>query len=211
SYAENTYSSLLYLLLESLPLRSLPADHLASHIGKAAGIAAVLRGIPLLAFPGPPRDHSAQTAFGGTSGAHQQGAVLLPLDVMARHGVVEEDVLRQGGAAPGLTDAVFEVATRANDHLITAREMLRSIRAGKGAGHEFEEQGRWEEGRGYEEGNPAADVERAFAVVFGQAVATGLWLGRLEKAGFDVFSEDLGRREWRLPWRAWWAFRRRTF
>ena len=51
-YAENTYSTLLYLTLSALPLCSLSADHLASHIRKAAGIAAVLRGIPpYLPFP----------------------------------------------------------------------------------------------------------------------------------------------------------------
>lgn len=51
TYAENTYSTLLYLTLSALPQASITTDHIASHIGKASGIAAVLRGIPLIAFP----------------------------------------------------------------------------------------------------------------------------------------------------------------
>lgn len=40
---EDTASSLLYLHLESLGLRTLEADHVASHIGVAYGIAVLLR------------------------------------------------------------------------------------------------------------------------------------------------------------------------
>lgn len=90
-------------------MHSVALDHVASHIGKAVGIAAILRGMPLLAFP---------------AGASSAGAVVLPLDVCAQHGLRQEQVLRKGGGAEGLRDAVFAVATRANDHLITARKML---------------------------------------------------------------------------------------
>ncbi|KAK0333221.1 hypothetical protein LTR91_020106 [Friedmanniomyces endolithicus] len=138
SYAENTYSTLLYLTLQSLPMASLTADHVASHIGKATGIAAVLRGFPLLAFPGPPPKHNNQNQFGGDVGGSRQGAVTLPLDIMAKAGVREEDVLRNGSNAKGLRDAVFAVATRANDHLITARQLLQQVRAGEVEDHEFE-------------------------------------------------------------------------
>lgn len=210
SYAENTYSTLLYLTLSALPLASITADHLASHIGKATGIAAVLRGLPLLAFPRPPNHHSNQSGLGGLGG-QQQGAVLLPLDIMAAAGVQEEAVLRQGAAAPGLRDAVFEVATRANDHLITAREMLKSLRAGQGAGHEFEhaeEQGLEREYSGGTQSQQWEDVEAAFGVLM-PAVSTQLWLDRLQKADFDVFDEGLRRTDWRLPWRAYWAYSRR--
>ncbi|CRK12976.1 hypothetical protein BN1723_009886 [Verticillium longisporum] len=47
-YAENTYATLMYATLAALPVQSVHADHLASHIGKAAGIVAVLRGVPVL-------------------------------------------------------------------------------------------------------------------------------------------------------------------
>ncbi|KAK6509504.1 hypothetical protein TWF481_004245 [Arthrobotrys musiformis] len=169
SYSESTYSSLHYLSLEALDYKSTSLDHVASHIGKACGITAVLRGTPLLAAPGP---------------NSPQAAVLLPVDICAKHGLRQEDVIRHGGNAPGLKDTVFEIATRANDHLITAREMLK--RAG-------------DEGKGM-----------AFTT-FLPAVPVSLYLGRLEKVDFDVFDPSLQRREWRLPWKAYIANARRQF
>jgi NADH dehydrogenase [ubiquinone] 1 alpha subcomplex assembly factor 6 len=215
TYAENTYSTLMYLTLAALPLQSMAADHVASHIGKATGIVTVLRGLPLIAFPPPPNHHSNNAAFsgalGGSSGG-RQGAVVLPLDVMADAGVKEEEVLRQGAEAPGLKDAIFTIATRANDHLITAREMLKNLQQGKDAGHDFEHEG--EEGHQYSETDykdhsKAADIERGFGV-FMPAVSTGLWLERLEKLDFDVFRPELRAREWRLPWKAYWGYSKRT-
>lgn len=214
SYAENTYSTLMYLTLQALPMASVTADHVASHIGKATGITTVLRGLPLLAFPPPPNKHSNQDSFSGSVGSTRQGAVLLPLDVMASHGVREEDVLRNGAEAQGLRDAVFTVATRANDHLITAREMLKNLRAGKEAGHDFE--------HGHEEEHvydvlkmdkpmtPKQELDRSFGV-FMPAISTSLWLERLEKHDFDVFAPKLRTTDWRLPWKAFWAYNRRQF
>lgn len=212
SYAENTYSTLMYLTLQALPMASLTADHVASHIGKATGIATILRGLPLLAFPGPANHHSNQEAFAGNVGATRQGSVMLPLDVMADHGVREEQVLREGADAAGLRDAVFTVATRANDHLITAREMLKNLGAGQDAGHDFE--------HGHEEehvyapsqspATPAQEVREAFPVYL-PAVATSLWLDRLQKHDFDVFAPKLRTTDWRLPWKAWLAYNRTKF
>lgn len=190
-YAEDTYSTLLYLTLSALPLYSLPADHVASHIGKAAGIAAVLRGVPFLAFPPAPNHHSNSPSQGVLPGLPRtrQGTVTLPLDIMASTGVREEDVLRMGADAPGLRDAVFAVATRASDHLITARQMLKELQAGP----------------------DQREVNQAFGVLM-PALATGIWLKRLEKLDFNIFAASLLRgREWRLPWQAFWAFGRRMF
>lgn len=235
SYAESTYSTLLYLILSAIPLNSLSADHLASHIGKASGIAAVLRGIPLIAFPHPPNHHSNRSGLAlddAQRTSTRQGAVMLPLDVMAEAGVREEDVLRLGPEAHGLKDAVFAVATRASDHLITARQMLRNLRSGESAGHAYEHEG--EDGHTYSPSHSLretaaaesaeaaggdhhaasrreeAELESAFGVLM-PAVATGLWLERLEKVDFDIFRPELRMREWRLPWRAYWAWRRKLF
>ena len=211
SYSENTYSTLMYFTLGALPLHSMEADHVASHIGKATGIAAVLRGLPLLAFPTPPNHHSnnaASAAALGKSAGGRQGAVVLPLDIMAETGVKEEEVFRHGAEAPGLKNAVFQVATRANDHLLTAREMLKNLQLGKGAGHEFEHEG--EEGHRYAETqrSPKSDIERAFGV-FMPAIATRLWLESLEKLDFNIFRPELRAREWRLPWKAYWGYSKR--
>ncbi|PGH11266.1 hypothetical protein AJ79_05001 [Helicocarpus griseus UAMH5409] len=232
SYSENTYSTLLYLTLSALPLTSITADHLASHIGKAAGITTVLRGIPLIAFPPPPNHHSDQPpglSGAGGGGAAQSGAIMLPLDVMAETGLKEEDVFRHGADAPGLRDAVFAVATRASDHLITARQMLANLRGGQDVGHDFEHEG--EEGHeyhnAYDEQNASSrigagssgtsdsamqleEVERAFGVLM-PAVSTSLWLDRLQAVDFDIFKQELRAADWRLPWKAYWAHRRKTF
>ena len=215
-YAENTYSTLLYLTLQALPMGSVTADHIASHIGKAAGIIVVLRGLPLVAFPPPPNHHSNSSPLGGTldNQRRSQGSVTLPLDVMARNGVRDEDVLRKGAEAEGLRDAVFEVATRASDHLITARQMLKNVYAGEDVGHDFEHGGEEEhqyetaqKGRGVQQ---KEEVQRAFGV-FMPAVATDIWLSKLQKLDFNVFREELRRRDWKLPWKSYFAFRRRKF
>lgn len=215
SYAENTYSTLLYLTLQALPMQSLTADHLASHIGKATGIAAILRGLPLIAFPPPPPTHHTSNAKGRAMTGPPQGAVLLPLDVMARTGVQEEKVLREAASAPGIADAVFEVATRANDHLITAREMLKNIRAGRDAGHEFEHLDDAEHVSSHSEtgergrDKQLADVDRAFGVLMGPALTTRLFLERLEGVDFNIFDDSLRRADWTFPLKAWWAHSRR--
>lgn len=213
TYAENTYSTLLYLTLQALPMQSITVDHLASHIGKAAGIATVLRGLPLIAFPPPPNKHSNQSGFGDSFGG-RRGAVTLPLDVMADAGVKEEDVLRQGASAGGLKDAVFTVATRANDHLITAREMLKNLKAGSDVGHEFEHEGEEEHNYGLKDSASSKverqleEVDRSFGVLM-QALPTSMWLETLQKVDFDVFDAQLRRTDWKLPWKAFWAFRQR--
>lgn len=155
---------------------------------------------------------------------------------MAGTGLKEENVLRHGAAAEGLKDAVFQVATRASDHLITARQMVKNVQGGGDVGHAFEYEG--EEGHDhyqYQEGEEEQydnggrgrggvgeattkdksaqqkeEVEKAFGV-FMPAVSAELWLRRLENADFDIFAEDLRRRDWRLPWKAWLAYRRRMF
>lgn len=215
SYAENTYSTLLYLTLSSLPVTSLTADHLASHIGKAQGIVAVLRGIPLIAFPAPPNKRSNQTLSADSLGSsNHQGSVLLPLDVMVQAGVREDDVLRNGAEAKGLRDAVFTVATRANDHLITAREMLKNLKAGHDVGHEFEHGDEDEHMSGRRDtssGEQLVDVDRGFGVLV-QAVAAQRWLDRLQTSDFDVFEPRLrSSSDWKLPLQAYWAYKRRQF
>jgi NADH dehydrogenase [ubiquinone] 1 alpha subcomplex assembly factor 6 len=215
TYAENTYSTILYLTLSAYPLKSLTMDHLASHIGKAAGICAVLRGFPLLAFPSPPTHHSnPASALAQLPPSNRQGVITLPLDVMSASGVREEDVYRKGGAAPGLKDATFAVATRASDHLITARSMLQSIKRYEDPGHPYEHE--HDEGHDYSKYSTGVrlsserrkeEYEKGFGIIMGPAVSTQLWLDTLQKCDFDVFHSSLRRPEWKLPLVAWWKHR----
>ncbi|CAM1509854.1 Fc.00g001890.m01.CDS01 [Cosmosporella sp. VM-42] len=195
-YAENTYSTLMYATLASMPLRSMHVDHLASHIGKACGIVAVLRGIPILAAPSPP-----VTTPSGQEPPTREPSLLLPLDMMAESGVKEEEVFREGPQAHGLQDAVFKVATRANDHLITAREMLKKLKAGEDPGHEFEHHG---EGEHFyeEESDTLRELRQGFGVLL-EAIPAAQYLEQLEKADFDPFAVKTGG--WKLPWSIWQA------
>ena len=193
-YAENTYSTLMYATLASMPLRSMNVDHLASHIGKACGIVAVLRGIPVLAAP-PPPVHTPS----GQEPPTRDPAILLPLDIMSEAGVKEEEVFRQGPNVPGMQDAVFKVATRANDHLITAREMLKRLKAGEDPGHEFEHEG--EDEHVYEgESDILREIRQGFGVLL-EAIPAAQYLERLEKADFDPFAVKTAG--WKLPWTIW--------
>jgi len=203
-YAENTYSTLMYMTLAAMPIRSVHTDHLASHIGKACGIVATLRGIPVLAAPSQPIQSRSGVYVGNT----RTPALLLPLDIMAEVGLREEDVFRKGPDAEGLQDAVFKVATRANDHLITAREMLKNLQAGRDPGHEYEHEGETEhvytQERGGNEG-PAQDIRRGFGALL-EAVPAAEYLSRLEAADFDPFKV---KTSWKLPWRIWQALNKK--
>ncbi|KAI0526202.1 squalene/phytoene synthase [Xylaria bambusicola] len=205
-YAENTYSTLMYSTLATLSIQSTHMDHLASHIGKACGIAAVCRGIPVLASPAP----SVKSPDGANVAASRNPVLLLPLDIMAETGLREEDVYRHGPEAEGFQDAVFKVATRANDHLITAREMLKNIRAGEHPGHEYEHQG--EEQHEYPDSDPGQEgfdplLQRGFGVLL-EAIPANDYLTRLEAADFNPFTV---KSSWKLPWRLWRAHKAQQF
>jgi NADH dehydrogenase [ubiquinone] 1 alpha subcomplex assembly factor 6 len=90
-------------LLALLSLSSSDLSHAASHLGTAQTITTLLRALPF---------HS------------KNKRMVIPAEITAKHGVKQEDVFRQGPHAPGMDDTVFEFATIAHDHLITAREML---------------------------------------------------------------------------------------
>ncbi|KAI9020847.1 Squalene/phytoene synthase [Phycomyces nitens] len=105
TYSENTATSVLYLQLESLGLRDVQADHAISHMGKMMGITTFLRSFPF---------HLSQKRS------------VLPAQITAKHGISQEDLFRQG-QVDGLEDAIFEVATAANDQLLTARSMLETV------------------------------------------------------------------------------------
>lgn len=102
---EKIHSSLLYLSLESLGIRNLDADHVASHIGKATTIAIRLRAVPYHA--------SKKLCF-------------LPRDVMARNGASEEKIFR-GESDKSIEEVVYKVSSVAHAHLTHAREISHKI------------------------------------------------------------------------------------
>ena len=104
AHAESTSSTLFYQLLSLLDVSSEALSHAASHLGVAHSLAILLRALPYHA---------------------SKGRMVIPAEITAKHGVSQEDVFRRGPRAEGIDNAVFEFATVANDHLLTAREMFK--------------------------------------------------------------------------------------
>ncbi|XP_063306386.1 NADH dehydrogenase (ubiquinone) complex I, assembly factor 6 [Pelobates fuscus] len=105
TYAENTQSSLLYLILETLDVRDVHSDHAASHIGKAHGIITCLRAVPY---------HSSRRQ------------VFLPVDICMLHGASQEDFIRCS-QEKNVKDVIFDVASQAHVHLEHARSFKRNV------------------------------------------------------------------------------------
>ncbi|KAK9379351.1 Squalene/phytoene synthase-domain-containing protein [Kockiozyma suomiensis] len=173
-FGENAHASMLYLMGESMPDgRAMPLEHVSSHIGRAMGVAEILSEFPTT--------------------LERRGRVLLPLDVMMRQGLREEDIIRRLDLQDPeikrkLADAVFEVATHANDQLITARTMLEEV---------IERQGRRE------------SIDDAMFAPILTAIPVRTWLEKLEKVDFDLFSPKLKIKSWNLPLKMYWAYRTR--
>lgn len=100
-YAENTVSTIYYLLLGIAGVTNVPADHAASHLGKAQGIANILRSVHV-------------------SNYHK--TILLPMDILMKNEVSQESILR-GNDNENIRNVIFEVASRANSHLEKARSI----------------------------------------------------------------------------------------
>ncbi|KDQ62289.1 hypothetical protein JAAARDRAFT_122532 [Jaapia argillacea MUCL 33604] len=164
SHAEATTSTLLYLLLALRSLHSSSTySHAASHLGVAQSIATLLRALPFHA---------------------SKGRMVIPAAITAKHGVNQEDVFRTGPGTKGMDDAVFEFATVANDHLMTARDM-------------FKETG--------------GQVSQEAFPIFLAGVPVQSYLTRLEGVDFNAFHPSLQLRDWKMPWKVWRSSQTRRF
>ncbi|KAJ3575339.1 hypothetical protein NP233_g1152 [Leucocoprinus birnbaumii] len=166
SHSESTHSTLLYILLSLLPPHlsdSHTLSHCASHLGNAQTITTLLRGLPY---------HS------------KQGRSVIPAEITSKHGVRQEELFRKGPEAQGIEDAVFDFATLANDHMITARSMLKDV-GGK--------------------------VPGGAMPVFLAGVPVTSLLQRLEQNNFNAFDPKLQLRGWKLPWQMYSAYWRQQF
>ncbi|XP_039594883.1 NADH dehydrogenase (ubiquinone) complex I, assembly factor 6 isoform X1 [Polypterus senegalus] len=105
TYADNTQSSLLYLLLETQGVKDIHADHAASHIGKAQGIVTCLRAVPY---------HSSKRK------------VYLPMDICMLHGISQEDIMRGSQEKP-VKDVIYDIACQAHVHLQHARSFSEKL------------------------------------------------------------------------------------
>ncbi|KAJ3830756.1 isoprenoid synthase domain-containing protein [Lentinula raphanica] len=164
AHSESTSSTLLYLLLSTLSLPSSALSHAASHLGAAQTFTTLIRAMPFHA---------------------KNGRMVVPAEITAKHGVVQEDVFRKGPAAKGIDDAVFEFATLANDHLVTARSMFNQEFGGK--------------------------VPQEAMPVFLAGVPVSGILKQVEEVNFNIFDPRMQTKDWKLPWRIWKGYYQRMF
>ncbi|KAL9974858.1 hypothetical protein ACROYT_G011954 [Oculina patagonica] len=101
-HGENTVSSVFYLILECLGVKDVQADHAASHLGKAIGVVTLLRSTP----------------FHGS-----KGKVYIPNNVMIKHGVSHEDIIR-GRTTQPVKDVTYDLASLAHSHLSMAQSLM---------------------------------------------------------------------------------------
>ena len=175
SHAESTASTFQYLLLSLLNLPSETLSHAASHLGVAQSLTTLLRALPFHA---------------------SKGMMVIPAEITAKHGVSQQEVLTKG-TSKGLEDAVFELATIANDNLLTARSVFRGDKVPEEAMPVF-----------------AAAVSRFrcdVACAECVQIPVGSILGRLEAVDFDVYDSRLQVRDWKLAWQVWRGYYKRTF
>lgn len=194
SYGEGTHSQLNYLLQEILysvspktttflnehPDIAEQCHDIAAHIGQATGIAAMLRGFSFYAT---------------------RGFVPLPVQLLTKKDLSQDGVLRfLAGETDGvdpqtaakLSDIVFETATRANDHLISASSMLAQVKE-----------------------SLCNTLPDAIMVPALTSIPTKLFLERLEKYDFNIVHPELmkkgatGGDNWKLPYRSYKAYKLR--
>lgn len=198
NYAEQTYSSLLYLILETLNVKNLNIDHIASHLGKAVGMIGILRATPF---------HSSRERY------------YLPSDLSAQEGLSRPDVIRYMRSffaeknqstknssykytmdpsdveriSNSLQSVVHQVASRAYQHVETAKAHL-------------------------DPNSDAANclptpnkpsemyIKRAFPA-FINVIPTQLYLQTLQKNNFDVL-RSLKHSSNLLPMKVWYYTKR---
>ncbi len=213
SYGEGTYSQYNYLiqsvllsdsisptsriLLEQYPEIQSNVVDIAAHIGQATSVATFLLGFQYY--------------------TSSMGQILLPIDLMTEQNLSQESVIRlnMGKLAESeskdtrekLREVVFQTATRANDHILAARFKLTKV------------QDRIKEISKDSNTDPRIskvchrwrkNISDAIYIPYIVVHPTTLFLGRLEKADFDLFDPSLQTKEYRLAWKSFWSYYRRT-
>jgi NADH dehydrogenase [ubiquinone] 1 alpha subcomplex assembly factor 6 len=107
NYAEETVSSVNYLLLEMVGCRNVHADHAASHLGKAQGITNILRSI------------YAQRS--------RSQYLPIPQEILMKHGVSQERFFRSKPNDKGVEEVVFEIGTLAHQHLEKSLALMSNV------------------------------------------------------------------------------------
>lgn len=204
SYGEGTYSQLNYLvqglllsplispsvisLLEYSPILQNLITDIAAHIGQATAVGSMILGVPYY--------------------SKLRNQITLPVDLMTQNDISQEQLLRltqghisdtavQKEIQEQLKNVVYETATKANDHLLTARSKFEKVKDEINTIVKENPDDRLlqKQHRNWKRGVP--DV---IFTPFMTGIPTTLYLLALERHDFDIFHPKLQQKEWRLPW-----------
>lgn len=214
SYGEGTYSQLNYAtqallllplispsvihLLELSPQLQNKVSDIAAHIGQATAVSSMILGF----------DYYAST----------RNIVTMPVDLMTKFELSQElairlaqghikDATEKEEAIEKLQNVVFETAVTANDHLISARLKLTQVREDiaklvKSKPHDSLLQRNFKKWR--------KGIPDVIFIPFMNAIPTSLYLEKLEKNDFNMYSPKLKQKEWRLGWRSFRNYYKRV-
>ncbi|XP_065224621.1 NADH dehydrogenase (ubiquinone) complex I, assembly factor 6 [Planococcus citri] len=104
-YADLANSPIYLLLLELADIKKVDADHAASHLGRAQGIANLLR---------------------STMYNSQKNIVSIPEDMLVKYKVSEEDILRNK-MDTNIKDMFFDIATEAHLHIESVEKIQKDL------------------------------------------------------------------------------------
>ncbi|KAK6201187.1 isoprenoid synthase domain-containing protein [Scheffersomyces amazonensis] len=205
SYGEGTYSQLNYLtqalllspsispstirLLEYSPSLQSKISDISAHIGQATAISSMILGLQYYAT--------------------SRNQITLPIDTMTKFELSQETFLRlmQGHyerdssevkeIKEKLINIIYETSVRANDHILSARDLLTKTQLeikqviSENQQDELLQRNykRWRKG-----------IPDAIFTPFMVSIPTSLYLRKLERNNFDLFSSQLQQKEWRLAW-----------
>ncbi|ANZ73940.1 BA75_00404T0 [Komagataella pastoris] len=214
SYGEGIYSQSNYLtqrlllspnispsaveLLEQAPFLETNLTEVAAHLGQATGVATMLIGLKYYATT--------------------QNHIPLPLDLMAKHDLSQEQLLRLfngylegtdlARASEQLSNVVFDVATCANDHILTARQKFDQLKQDIGQVLDVEQaHNEFLQSRAQ---NWTKKVPDVLYVPFMSSIPTQLYLSKLEKYNFDINNGNLQSKDWKLAWKSYSNYSRRS-
>lgn len=213
AYGEGTYSQLNYLIQSillspsispstislvesSLEIQSLMSE-IAAHIGQATAVATMIAGL--------------------SYHARQRNQVTLPVDILAKHDVSQESLLRLFSGhmdvksndfkslSVKLQDAVFETSIVANDHILTSKKkyalLVNEIENVLHDTHDpllISKSPSW-----------LKKVPDALYIPFMAVFPIQLYLEKLEKNDFNVLEKNLVVKDWKLLWRSYWSYNHR--
>ncbi|KAG7885320.1 hypothetical protein KL936_005384 [Ogataea polymorpha] len=145
--------------------------------------------------------------------ATSRSQVLLPLESIAKQNTTQEEVLRylqsddtNQEVGEKVREIVFDVATVANDHLLSARTKFNNLK--NEIYNLVDKEGSLELKLGWEQLNNG--VPDAMFLPMMNGLPTVCFLEKLEKYDFELRNPNLSIKDWRLAWKTYRSYKNRV-